>query len=680
MRRPSLAVALVAAVIAVPSAAPAAAAPAGCDPLDPAACLLPFPNDHFTREDDDSRTGRRLALRAEQMPRNAQGVPIDPAPYNASDGFSPGQTIVTKVPGLDNAAAFERTGLVPQTDLARAYDDDQPLVVIDARTRERHLVWAELDANATTDADRALLVHPAVNWREGRRYVVALRDLRGADGRRLQPTRAFRVFRDRLKSRSRDVRRRRGHMEGIFRTLRRAGVDRDELYLAWDFTVATADTLASRALSIRDRAFAELGDRDLGDLRVQGAPPPFRVTRVTEFTPQENSGVARRVEGTVTVPCFLDRPGCPPGSRFRLDRRGLPVRLDGNTRQARFICLVPRAANALRPAKPVIYGHGLLGSAEEVDGLGAFAALGNALMCATDWTGFSREDVPNVVSILQDLSGFPSLPDRTQQGFLDFLYVGRLLVHPQGLASDPRFQAGGRSVIDHTRLFYAGGSQGGILGGALTALAPDFDRAALIVPGMNYSLLLQRATPFDRFAAVLEPAYPDDLERQLVLSMIQILWDRGEANGYAWHMTRDPYPDTPKHTVLLHMAFGDHQVANVATEVEARTIGARLRTPALDPGRSTDRTPFYGIRPIPELPWRGNTLVVFDIGPLRGDELGTTAPPAANLPNRPGVDPHGVTPREPAAALQYFSFLAPDGAFVDTCGAQPCHAAGWTGP
>jgi len=197
---------------------------------------------------------------------------------------------------------------------------------------------------------------------------------------------------------------------------------------------------------------------------------------------------------------------------------------------------------------------------------------------------------------------------------------------------------------------------------------------------MNYSLLLQRAVPFDQFSAILTPAYPDELERQLVLSMIQILWDRGEANGYAWHMTRDPYRNTPRHTVLLHEAFGDHQVANVAAEVEARTIGLRLRTPAVDPGRSADREPYYGIRPIPELPWHGSALVVFDVGPLRAGGLGTPTPPAANVPNRLGVDPHGVTPREPAAALQYFAFLAPDGVFVDTCGPHPCYAAGWTGP
>ena len=110
--------------------------------------------------------------------------------------------------------------------------------------------------------------------------------------------------------------------------------------------------------------------------------------------------------------------------------------------------------------------------------------------------------------------------------------------------------------------------------------------------------------------------------------MIQMLWDRGEPNGYAWHMTDDPYPNTPRHTVLLHMAFGDHQVANIGTEVEARTIGARLRLPAVDPGRHTDVDPYYGIEPITSYPYKGSALVVWDIGPLRAGGLGTR--PAAD--------------------------------------------------
>ena len=209
------------------------------------------------------------------------------------------------------------------------------------------------------------------------------------------------------------------------------------------------------------------------------------------------------------------------------------------------------------------------------------------------------------------------------------MFLGRLLVHPQGFDANAAF--GG--AIDTRRLFYAGGSQGGILGGALTAVAPDFERSALIVPAMNFSLLLARSTQFGRFADVLYPSYPDQIERSLINSMIQILWDRGEANGYAWHMTRDPYPGTPRHTVVLHEAFGDHQVANVATEVEARVIGARLRTPALDPGRSLDQRPFYRIPRIQRLPYSGNALVVYDIGPQRGD-LGTP-PGAAHEHGRP---------------------------------------------
>src|SRR4029450_1028473 len=105
----------------------------------------------------------------------------------------------------------------------------------------------------------------------------------------------------------------------------------------------------------------------------------------------------------------------------------------------------------------------------------------------------------------------------------------------------------GRCLIDTRRLFYYGNSQGGIAGGALTAIAPDFNRSVLYVGAMNYSLLLNRSVDYEVYAVILNRSYPDELERQLVLSMIQILWDRGEPNGYAWHMTDDPLPNTPRH-------------------------------------------------------------------------------------------------------------------------------------
>ena len=76
-------------------AAPAAAAPRGCDPLDPAHCLLPWPNDHF-RKDGAARPAQR-----HDAPQRRPASRFAPADYNRSDGFSPGQIIVTRVPRLD---------------------------------------------------------------------------------------------------------------------------------------------------------------------------------------------------------------------------------------------------------------------------------------------------------------------------------------------------------------------------------------------------------------------------------------------------------------------------------------------------------------------------------------------------------------------------------------------------
>ncbi len=173
------------AAMVVGASAPAEAASPGCDPIDPSHCLLPWPNDHF-------REGGRLALRDSMMPRNTEGRPIRAADYNRSNGFSPGQVIVTHVPGLD----LRRSGAVPVNDMARSFAKKAPIVVIDARTGERQLIWAELDSQATNPRRRALLVHPGANWREGRRYIVALRNLRDSRGRELRARRAFRRLRD----------------------------------------------------------------------------------------------------------------------------------------------------------------------------------------------------------------------------------------------------------------------------------------------------------------------------------------------------------------------------------------------------------------------------------------------------------------------------------------------------
>jgi len=306
----------------------------------------------------------------------------------------------------------------------------------------------------------------------------------------------------------------------------------------------------------------------------------------------------------------------------------------------------------------------------------------NFVFCATPWAGFSSDDVSHIVSVLGDFSGFNTVADRMQQGFLNMLLLGRAMIHPQGLSALPAFQKNGQSVIDTTRLFYDGNSQGGIMGGGLTAVAPDFNRAALGVPGMNYSTLLQRSVDYDTYAAIITPNYPKAIWTQLWLGQIQLLWDRGEADGYAHHMTSDPLPGTPRHTVLMHVAFGDHQVSDTAAEVEARTIGARAYQPALLAGRSPWPR-FQMIPSIPSFPFGGSAIVMWDTGPIRmvGTETqGTDAPPPTNTPNRSGDDPHDNPRATPSARVQKSEFLKVGGAVVDVCGGRPCFAAPYTGP
>ena len=109
------------ALSATPAAAAKVAVHPGCEFLlgSGQQCLAPFPDDFYTRADHHTATGRRVHIDRSAMPANTKGVHIDPAQWNRNDGFSPGITIVVRVPGLDNEAAVKRTGLVPLAALAR---------------------------------------------------------------------------------------------------------------------------------------------------------------------------------------------------------------------------------------------------------------------------------------------------------------------------------------------------------------------------------------------------------------------------------------------------------------------------------------------------------------------------------------------------------------------------------
>ena len=79
--------------------------------------------------------------------------------------------------------------------------------------------------------------------------------------------------------------------------------------------------------------------------------------------------------------------------------------------------------------------------------------------------------------------------------------------------------------------------------------------------------------------------------------------------------------------MLLQLALGDHQVANITAEVEARTIGASVYTPALEPGRHWEADPFMGIPEVvadrrDPVHGRRSMMVYYDGGPVTWTQPG----------------------------------------------------------
>lgn len=606
-------------------------------------CLLPFPSDALTVADDTSDTGRRVAFTSAAMPVNADGTSVAVDRFNRNDGFSPGSAALVLLPGID----VEASNLPPVTDIARSLSADSGSIIIDATTGEVWPHWAELDANSTDDERRGLFLRPAKNFTEGHRIVVALRSAVDTAGTPIEPTEVFGAYRDRLETDSDEVEARRPAMEQIFSDLAAAGVERDELTIAWDFTVISTESLTGPLIHMRDDAFEQLGD----------AAPAFTIESVVD---EETRTV---IEGTYEVPLYLEADGATGTGLNLVDDPDLPT-VNG-TFSARFRCQITDATSGAEPGAGLVYGHGLLGSERQATSAGPtlLAENHNYVVCGTALIGMAEDDVPNAVASLTDPSNFSTLPDRLLQGHLNTLFLGRLMKHPEGLVSDPAFRSeADEPLIDTDELSYYGISQGGIMGPVSTAISFDWDRGVFGVPGVNYSTLLNRSVDFDTFQLVLDPAFPDKLDQASVLLLIQMLWDRGEGNGYVNHYV-EPLPGLDQKYALIQGALGDFQVANVAMDVMARSMGASVGG-APDEVRSTDVEPFWGIERIESYPFDGSATMLFDSG--------TPLPPITNTPPREGVDPHEDVRRAAAAYDQIAAFLSSDGMVIDTCDGGPC--------
>ncbi len=553
--------------------------PLSCDPLTPSYCGFPFPNDYWTEADPESVTGLRLALPQVIMPSTVDGEQSSPGAFNEMDGFSPGVAAMTHFPGATV------TGLATPDTIAASLLPQSPTVILNTASGDRLAHWVDLDeyvvqARARIDAgerrprfgldrdpdelhqEQALMLRPAIRPEDATRYIVAIRNVVDADGQLLEPSPGFRALRDGLPSDDPIIESRRAHFEEIFAVLEAQGIARDGLQLAWDFTTASRANNTGAMLHMRDEA-------------LQAAPEgvPYTVELVEEGL---GDGMACRLEVTFDMPLYMTKG--ESGGLLNLGEDGLPEQ-NGSFAYAAAL-VVPMSAQT-DPAPLVAFGHGQLGAKEQVLGFQPIAAAQNLATFALDWKGFAADDVGTVVGALTggDLATFRAVPERMHQGFLNFLLAMRTLsVAADGGPSTPLNEALNRdcggAVLDGSRRYYFGGSQGGILGASLMALTTDIERGLLAVPGQSYNLLLNRSVNFDPFAAQIYARYNwNALDMQMNLALIQGLWDRAEPTGYSKYIRSNRLPGTPPHEVLIQVSKADHQVTNLGAHIMARTIG-----------------------------------------------------------------------------------------------------------
>ena len=617
---------------------------ANCNPLGFSNCTAPWPAGVFEVDDATTATGKRLNIPQGTLPTNIDSISIDPTAWNLADGFSPAAPMVMAFPGGVSAQ-----GLPPADNMTVSTQMDSPTFILDMTTGQPVAHFAEIDMQADSTPDsQALIMRPAARLVGGHRYAVAITNrVKARDGGDLPIPPGFKAIVGNHHTDHALLESYREREQEVLDALDQAGFPADDLVVAWDFTVASDDFIHRDMAAARDRAIAAL----------QNHPQAFAIT--TDAPIGDGTKIKRRITGTFETPLILTNGGgTQPGTTVARDAMGLPA-VQGFY-SVGFTAIVPTCAyTAAQPVGMIIYGHGLMGSSNEAAG-GVQQDTANELcmvIIGTNMRGMSEDDVPAVARALNEGSHADEVMEVLEQGLVNYIS----LVHAMRstLAQQLFVDAANNNkvLVDPAQVYYYGLSQGAIFGTPFMAWEPTVTRAVLGVGAANYSMLLDRSADWPQYRVILNGAYPDALDDTLVISLMQMRWDKTEGSGIANTVLAGTPTGTPPKQILAQIALSDEQVPNIGSFWEARTMNIPVLgpTPTTPWGLTVQQSPLAS----------GSALVIMDGG----------APPAptTNIP-APKLDPsmHDLTRTQYATRRQMKQFYG-TGQIVNECsGACTC--------
>lgn len=540
------------------------ATPSECNPLGGIRCMTPWPSSVYEVDDSASATGRRLAVVEGALPTNIDGIVLDPTPFNRWDGFSSAAPMITAF-----ATGVDPANLVHYSNFDASVTDASPTVLIDMQTGELVHHFAELDARAKDTPDsQALFIRSAKLLEGGRRYAVAIKKtLKAKDGGELPIPEGFQAILDGETTTHALLERVRPRYAEIFAALAAHGIQQDDLVVAWDFTTASREMVRADLLDARTSALAMMG--------TNGSALDFTATD----TPINDVRFARRVDGEFDAPLFLSNETATITTKLSRDGDGKPMAT--RLYKVPFTAIIPQCAlNALAPVPIILYGHGLLGDGTQAASGGTRHAAAEicAVTVGTEMRGMASQDVPNVVTALNNANDGPLVFDVLIQGMMNHIALVQIARGP--MATRLFVDGNNQSIVDPNKVYYYGISQGGIMGTTVCAIDPVIQKCVVQVGAINYSLILERSHDWPTYRTTLNGAYPNNLDDALILSLMQQEWDRTEPTSVADVIATGGFPNTPAKQVFMQVAIADDEVANLGSEYQQRTMGVPTIMPS----------------------------------------------------------------------------------------------------
>jgi len=604
----------------------------GCDNTNPIHCMLPFPSDAFLIDDESTNTGKRISYSQNTIPSSGTVSPVEVPILNQMDGASPNTQIMT---------AFnvepDVSDLAGQYSIGKSLESGHSTVIINQLNGELVAHWVELDIRSESDQPTIIHMRTIEALNHNTPYVVLLSGLIDENDDPIPTPEGFAALRDNVITTSPDIENRREEFKELFNWIsENTDYSINELQTAWSFHTSSTESMIGPLLSMRNDALERTGD-GIG----------CTVESNTEVMIDGNSS-HWLITGTFTTPQYTESFFPPALIRRTSTEDRTPVFVEN--REIPFWLVVPGSAVELQePAKLTIWGHGFLGNGN-TSGLSGWANENNVAMLGTSFYGWADDDSTSIEYAVLNMQYFQHQAERLEQSMINQVVMVKTFM---GICSDlPEYYTdGGYKLIDTNDPTYTGYSNGALRGPSIIGLSPDLDRGVLWAGGSSFSHIIERCTQYDKFHFIFasEYGYDNQLDRAVVMSIIQSLWDSTETDTFL-SLRENGYLDQIEPFELMTLfSISDLQISNISSARMMRTGGIPLLN-------SSTITP-YGLI-IVEGGHVGSVGVFFDGGyiqPPIGNEYGQEPHPA-----------HNAIGALPIAREMAFNFLS-NGSIVDTC-------------